>query len=1015
MPQQGDRVMRLIQTPYIDYEGNNRIYIDAEEEGSWTGLRLSLGGWTRDFAFVAGRMNSVCVPRPMEKTVLHARLSDGARSRSCSVLLEPVREWKVGFILSSHEDLGYEDYLYRLPAGCEILTEVAMDCMDAFPDYRYFIETIGWLRGIETYGGPEVVSRLKKFIADGRMDVGFLPCGVHTHWHGAEQLARSTYAAKKYASQYGINPETALLADVSGFSTAAVSAYAQAGVKYMINGHNRWRDTQAPYPSPPLFWWEAPNGEDRLLFWTQESYQDQHFVSGRLICPWSEPNQGYPSRNQPSPYEKLSLCSEKLRQSDLTELDLSITDYLKSLLSEPWDTVPVAFYVDRQLPTLYPKAFCDMMAEKWAWPRFELTTPTEYMRSLEKRFGDRIPTFTGDLSDQWGDFMTAMPDITSMKRRAQRYYPAAQALYDVSGKALDGRFEEAMDRMHDFDEHCWATSIKDPVEMHRYNLQVVKAQNARVINGILNNTFREIVGEEDDSHITVINPLPRNVKMPLMIPQDVALGRTLKGYGSQRMYDGRILTDPVSLNALSVTSFETETHSEGTSGFADIKDGEISTERYKLNYDLNTGKILSITDANGASLLDAECPYSLGEYLFVETEGKLSSDLRITPAKRSSCRVEAGPLCVSLIRDTYEPQSMAHISTAVTLYRDMDGIDVEISVKDALIAMTGGHADRYKKNIFFAFPFAAKEPHFLTETPLGYTDGENGHLPLRCRDFVVAQDNVRVEQGDGSRGIMLISNDMPVFHLGGIQYNRFSNVPEIENSHVYVYAASNRCAQLAYLEKDECRFEARFTVIPYKKEDVPSLASVSEDTLLKPLSFRGSRNIRSALGMTAPQSVRLCAFKRSEDGLNWAVRVRECAGNDCDVTVTLPFAPSDARYATIQENVTERAALIDGNDVKFTADAHSYTTLIICMKDDKGTKKTPEDEQMVKNLFIFRTYEGKTAVCWEKSKTGENGIYTVYSDGIPVAEVKNEPFLSQFTVIPYEINKNITVKFKPEK
>ena len=1007
--------MRIIQTPYIDHEGFNRLFVEAEEEGAWNKLRLCFEGFAGEFAFVPGRLIEVRVPRPGKRNILRAQISDGARTRTASVMLEPVREWKVEFILSSHEDLGYEDYINRIPAGCEILTELAMDCMDAFPDYRYFIENIDWLRGIETYGGPKVAEQLKKHIADGRMDVGFLPCGVHTHWHGAEQLARSTYAAKKYARPYGIKPETALLADVSGFSSAAVSAYAQAGVKYMINGHNRWRDTDAPYPIPPLFWWQAQNGRDRLLFWSQESYQDQHFVSGRLICPWSEPNQGYPSRNQPSPVEKLRLCADKLKNDDLTELDLSISEYLNGLSKEPWDIVPVAFYVDRQLPTLYPKAFIDLMSKKWQWPKFEMSTPTACMRRLADGFGDRIPTFTGDLSDQWGDFMTAMPEITSIKRRAQRYMPAAQTLYDLSGNPNDGRFEEAMDRMHDFDEHCWATSIKYPIEMHRFNLQYVKAQNARIVENTFERSLRQVVGKEDDTHISVLNPLPEDRRTPLMIPADVAKGRSVTGAETQQMYDGRVLTSPLSLAALSLTAFETGEAERNSRTFADLKDGQIITERYQLKYDVQSGRILAITDTKrGISLLDADSPYSLVDYLFVEADGKLSPEIQITPAENKGYRVDAGPLCVSLIRDSYEPQSRAHVQTAVTLYRDMDGIDVEIAVKDAVNALVGSHADRYKKNIFFAFPFAANEPHFYTETPLGYTDEVSGRLPLRCRDFVVAQDTVRVEAGDGSHGIMLVSDDMPVFHLGGIHYNRFSSELSGDNAHVYVYAASNRCAQLAHLSQDECRFNMRFALIPYSKEDIPSLTAISESCLLRPLAFSGNMSSPSALTLYAPPSVRLCAFKRSEDGRNWVLRVRECTGLDCDASVLLPFAPADARYSTIDEDIMEKGAEIRGRKVLFKADAHSYTTLMIAAEGDKGAPQTLQDERMVKNLFCCKAYEGGTIICWEKSSLGNGGKYVVSLKGGPVATVPNEPFLCQFTVLPMESGEGISVKYIEE-
>lgn len=73
--------MKIIQTPYIDHEGRNRLFVETEEEGAWIKLCLCIEGFTGEFAFAPGRINEVCVPRPEKRSILHGQISDGVRAR----------------------------------------------------------------------------------------------------------------------------------------------------------------------------------------------------------------------------------------------------------------------------------------------------------------------------------------------------------------------------------------------------------------------------------------------------------------------------------------------------------------------------------------------------------------------------------------------------------------------------------------------------------------------------------------------------------------------------------------------------------------------------------------------------------------------------------------------------------------------------------------------------------------------------------------------------------------------
>ena len=107
--------MKIVQTPYIDYEDRNRLFLLPEEGEGWNRARLTLPGWEGEVTLTP-RGGEALVPRVRQETCLYAELWDGAgRYARTQTTLGPVKEWKVGFMLSSHEDLGYED---KSPCVC---------------------------------------------------------------------------------------------------------------------------------------------------------------------------------------------------------------------------------------------------------------------------------------------------------------------------------------------------------------------------------------------------------------------------------------------------------------------------------------------------------------------------------------------------------------------------------------------------------------------------------------------------------------------------------------------------------------------------------------------------------------------------------------------------------------------------------------------------------------------------------------------------------------------------------
>ena len=148
------------------------------------------------------------------------------RNESDGLLIEhrqtwqPQRHWQVTIVKSSHEDLGYEDFIYKkqhniannielgqfLSAPRENVTAAERDLNSQF---HYTMETLLFQRNyIEERSEMAWRELVEKQIKPGYMHLMGAPSGVHSHWMDYEELARMTYPARREAKdRFGLDCE----------------------------------------------------------------------------------------------------------------------------------------------------------------------------------------------------------------------------------------------------------------------------------------------------------------------------------------------------------------------------------------------------------------------------------------------------------------------------------------------------------------------------------------------------------------------------------------------------------------------------------------------------------------------------------------------------------------------------------------------------------------------------------------------------------------------------------------
>ncbi len=903
------RISDFLQTPFISFDDKNMVYIQVADWDMCNPYEVNIfieGETIYSEKIFAPEFSAMipCCDIEITAVVRITPFEDTPIESKFKIL--PQKHWEIPLLYSSHEDLGYCAYIEKLHRECYEYLKKAMELCQENEGFKYMIEHYWWLDAFDSYATNEEKSLLKKLIGEKKIDLNAVHSGVHTSWASSEELVRQMYFGCREAKEkYDISPKCAFYVDISGASWSVVNAYAKMGIKYIGFFPNNFRNSQANPNIPPLFWWEDKSGNERLLLWYQRAYRQYG-----LDSIWCDTLRQYPEGEFYFDTTK-TLKTERWFSERIKEL-------------EPcgYDVLPISFYDDRELPTTMLLNVCKEMNKKWKYPKFSMEIPSVFMEKIEQKYGDTLPTFKGDISDQWADFATISPELTSKKRKATRTLYDAEILSTFDAIANDGvydikAFRDIYFKLSEFDEHCWATSSKHPQKMHRHNIERVKRDSVEFSNDTLNKILDSLCPKADGEKIGVISTVPQKRSNRIYADKSELIPKNLS---HQILPRGTVVTEKIEFDGIEAKNFDgilpCKNSVETTTDF-------IETDFYKIRLNTQTKKIVSLIDkATGNEYIDNQARFEFGQFVYAYTEQKTSPSLSFEIPKKTEFKVYEGELAYVLVQNGYEEQSGATVTAQLVFYKHDRTIDIDLKYENAA-GLIGDFYDRYKKNYFFAFPFKLERPQFYTELPVGEKNENSEYIPLNANDFSVTQNWV-VAEGD-AYGVAVYSRDMPVFHLGDIKYNQFKSDFSGDKAHIFLYASSNRCNNLIYTSVEECKAEYHLSILPYNGVHgniVPKWSNENEHSLIlsKPI-------FEKALIKVSNENVRLVSLKKAEGESNAIVlRFVEVSGKETECNLNIFFKPSKAVYTTNDERELEEIST-DGSEIKFKCMPYSYTTI----------------------------------------------------------------------------------------
>jgi fibronectin type 3 domain-containing protein len=925
------------------------------------------------------------IQSPMNLVVTAKCGSDGAILATASKPWSPQRKWKVYIVQSSHEDIGYEDFVYKKQHEIANYIDIAKRLSDpnqamGHGDYHYTLETLLFMRNyIDERSEIQWRDLVEQHIKNGQLPLMGAPSGVHTHWMDYEELARMSYPARREVlDRFGLDLKTFMIVDNPSLSWSGAEALSDAGFRYVARwgatgtwraaGNNDYEHTKVP----AIFWWRAPDGVHKILF---------AWRSGYGMPFWYGQNAGGYGNLRELGSEQVSKELKKVEDGSL-------------LGPYPYDAVIYPSYVDHAVPHVDEGALPGWN-KTYAYPEIHIRSATDFFEYMEDKYGKDVPVLSGDLNNFYADYATIDPESQGWKRQASRALPVAEGLSAIDSY-MDAAYQPVGDRaakiwtqIFDYDEHSWPTEPRAS-DIAIFNAAWVKKNGAkralRDTYKLLDTGMQSLASRirSDGNRIVVFNSLAHErddlVKYAgnCVSVEDLSTQK-LAPCESDGSGQSIFIARGVPAFGYKVYRASGETAS-GSAGISTTMSG-IENQFYVVRFDRQTGNVVSIMDkVTGRELVDPKARYQFNQMVYVHKNAAQSQDgFEYSPTHAKETKPRRGAISVSFDSWTDDAKTGAAIHQTVTLYDGLRRIDIVDDLQHARIMFSRNYEDRYKENIFYAFPLAVPNGQPRAEYPGGVVRPYLDQQRWGSHDFLSADRWVDVSNKDFGVTLGLVNS--PIVEFGEIRYNQFSIDYKPTEPYLFGYAWSNRMAGLLTLNGDDCNATFRYSLSSHSGDWDSGATTRFGWSVASPLiAVNAGANPNGPLdsrqsgffSVDAPD-VEMTVLKQSEQpGKGWIVRLVETDGKPTTLAMKSNLLPLTAAYETdLTENDT-RKLNVDNGTVKANILPFGYLTLRLTNNDVPAR---------VENLSAAAQSGEKTLLQWHS--TAPENRYEVFRSDDP--------------------------------
>jgi len=951
-------------------------------------------------------------------------ISHGAVLARYEQVWNPQRKWKVHVVKASHEDLGYENYIFRKQKEIADFIDLAREqsspksvagnigsatTMKISP-YHYTMETLLFQRNyIEERGEIAWRALVEKDVKTGHMSLEGAPSGVHSHWMDYEELARMTYPARRETKdRFGLDLKTYMIVDNPSLSWSGVQALADAGFKYVARWGQSWRsggnNDYATTKVPAIFWWVGPNGSSKALFSWRSHYSNGFWFG------------------QTSSYSGLI----ELAAGNVSEFLKKVED--GSFLGPyPYDAMITPEYIDHDIPR-FDMRILPLWRESYSYPEILVSGPETFFEYIEKNFSKSIPVLSGDLNNFSADYSSIDPKSQGLKRRAAHLLPAVEGLAVISSSINSGfalstaAVERLYTRMFDYDEHSWPTQPRGTDEQ-LFNAAWVKNHEASRLTRGVDLAFKDVaaafalnIPSKTEGSIAVFNPLVHTrtdlveVEGSAFSVMDMRSGAIIQ---CEQVADQKFRFLATNIPAFGYALYQINNTQKLVTQSAELKADRysISNKYYTVSFNHDNGSVTSIIDhTNNRELIDPKAPYLANQLVYVhKNEREAKEGYEYSPSKAFSLESHLTTTHVSFDIKIDDPKLGGTIHQTVTLHAGVKRVDFQNRLESIDVMWAPTYEDRYRDNLFYAFPFNVRSGQIRAEYPGGVVRPYLDQLRWGSHDYLYANRWIDVSNTEG--GVTLASTEAGTFSLGEIRYNKFAIDYQPTKPWVFSYAWSNRMAGLLTLQPDDCNATFNYSLTSHEGDWDSGAATKHGWQYGSPLlaisakggpEARWKENEKSFLAVDVA-NVQLTVLKASGiAGRGWIARFVETNGHATEFEIDASFL--GAQHATLCDLVENDGASLSVKDgkIKVSIKPFSFATVRLI------SGKTPS---AIENLRAPNITDSTIQLKWSAS-VGEDEAFNIYRSDDPAAPATVYTLVARTTASEYfDRDLNLATKY----
>lgn len=609
-----------------------------------------------------------------------------------------------------------------------------------------------------------------------------------------QTLAASLYPIKQFREN-GMRAEVAMQDDVNGIGWCFSEYFADAGVKYVNMGTHGHRALIC-FDKPTVFWWESPSGKKVL------TYRAEHYNQGNFFG---------------------------IHTDDFEQFEERVLAYLDQMEAKnyPYDILAAqhsGYFTDNAPPSTKSCEMLQKWNEKYEWPKLRTAVVSEFFKTVESQYADRIETIRGAWPDWWTDGFGSGAREAAISRVTHSDIIANQAGLSFA-KMLGAQLPtDINDRIQDinkallfYDEHTFghSESVRNAYGLETWEQRSLKqsyAWEAYRHSGLLGEAtmgiLQSFVPKSDVPSIAVFNTLnwsysgiAKAYVDHQILPKDKAFeivdtaGNVIPAQAGESRSDGTYwnfyVKDVPALGYAQYYIKVKDAPRPEIQGATDLKETHVENPWYAIDFNTRKGTIRKLCDKDlNKQLVTPDAEWEMGEFIYEIIDSRHPMEqyrapqfLRRRPEKMRFEKYEKGD-----VWDTYRFRG------ETVAGREPNNLMVEFRVFNVTKKIEVVYRLRKKavtdpEAVYIAFPFEVEGGKIHLDVPGGSIEAGVDQIPGSSNDWYTVQNFATARNGESQ--VVMGSQEIPLMQFGAINTGRYKAGAVPQSTNMYSWPMNN--------------------------------------------------------------------------------------------------------------------------------------------------------------------------------------------------------------------------------